>query len=232
MLVSQPPLHDNLSPTVHVEKARVSVVEHFSPQRIAQKWLDDFSNIATHGDVSQLGTVFHNESWWRDHLGLDQDFHTIHGLEDITSFLSPRLAAAQLHSLKLAESGQFAPNSSSPRQGVEWIESMFSFETKIGSGKGMLRLVSGDDNVYKCYAIYTSLLELKDFQPAVGDRRPHGGNNSLGGVSPGNWLERRQKSVAFQEEDPTVLIIGAGEQSYHFEFQYSFSLIVVEVFSC
>ena len=89
---------------------------------------------------------------------------------------------------------------------------MFSFETKIGRGKGMIRLVQGEDGVYKGYMLHTSLQELKGFEEVSGARRPHGGNNSLaGGVKSGNWFERRQKAVEFEEEQPQVLIIGAGE---------------------
>ncbi len=93
---------------------------------------------------------------------------------------------------------------------------MFYFETKIGRGKGMLRLVQGEDGVYKGYMLHTSLQELKGHEEAAGLRRPHGGNNSLvGGVKSGNWLERRLKTLEFQDEQPQVLIIGAGKFSHH-----------------
>jgi hypothetical protein len=31
-----------------------------------------------------------------------------------------------------------------------------------------------------------------------------------GGFDKGTWLERRQKKVSFEEEEPQVLVVGAG----------------------
>ncbi|TKX18302.1 pyridine nucleotide-disulfide oxidoreductase-like protein 7 [Elsinoe australis] len=46
----------------------------------------------------------------------------------------------------------------------------------------------------------------------VGDLRPHGGNNSLqGGTLQGNWYERRQKEIEFEDVQPTVVVVGAGQ---------------------
>ena len=60
--------------------------------------------------------------------------------------------------------------------------------------------------------IYTALQELKGFEEKAFSRRPHGENNSLlGGAVKGNWLERRQRQLEFLDEEPTVLIVGAGE---------------------
>lgn len=150
-------------PDQPLPKAEPSVArtEDLPPYQLAQTWLDNFAHIATNGDVSQLHTVFHIESWWRDHLALDKDNHTVHGLRDIKLFLHQKLATAQLHSFKLTKNGQFMPSISSTSEGLIRIESMFSFESKIGSGKGMLGLTLGADGVYKCHAVYLSLQELK-----------------------------------------------------------------------
>ena len=75
----------------------------------------------------------------------------------------------------------------------------------------MLRLVQGNDGIWKGYMIYTALQELKGFEEKIGARRTHGGNNSLiGGAIKGNWLERRERQKEFLDEEPTVLIVGAG----------------------
>ncbi|KIX09132.1 uncharacterized protein Z518_00210 [Rhinocladiella mackenziei CBS 650.93] len=97
------------------------------------------------------------------------------------AFLEPRIRGCSFPSFKLNEAGKFAPSTSSPVDGPEWVESMLSIETKFGRGKGMLRLVQGDDGIYKGYMLYTSLPELKGFEENSGARRPHGGNNSFVG---------------------------------------------------
>lgn len=216
MLAAQPQPHDISLHLFNKTQPQVTVKENLPPREIAQQWLDKFAAaLSGNGnDLSQLPSLIHAESWWRDHLALEWDFHTLHTLPTITSFLQQRLPGTQFSKFKLAESGPFAPSASTPIEGLEWIESMFSFETKVGRGKGMIRLVQGEDGVYKGYMLHTSLQELKGFEESSGARRPHGGNNSLsGGVKSGNWLERRQRAVEFQEEQPQVLIIGAGEFS-------------------
>jgi hypothetical protein len=193
---------------------KVSVTENASPKEIAQTWLDKFSSIIANGELSQLRAVFHEESWWRDHLGLSWDFHTVHGLPNIIGFLQESLPRAKLSSFKLAEDGHFVPTTTNPIPELEWIEAMFTFESQVGSGKGMLRLVEGEDAAYRCYMFYTALQELKGVTETVSHHRPHGGNNSLGsGSIKGNWLEMRQQMVGFLTEDPNALIIGAGKLS-------------------
>ena len=96
--------------------------------------------------------------------------------------------------------------------GLEWIESMFSFETQKGRGSGMMRIVQGADGTWKGYMMYTIIKELKGFEESTGSRRSHGGNNSLlGGTIKGNWQERRERQLEFIDEEPQVVVIGAGK---------------------
>jgi hypothetical protein len=55
---------------------------------------------------------------------------------------------------------------------------MFDFETNVGRGAGVVRLVC-DEGTWKEYMMYTALQELKGFEESVGVRRVHGGSNSL-----------------------------------------------------
>jgi hypothetical protein len=144
-------------------------------------------------------------------LALSWDFRTIHGLEKISGYLSENVTHTTPHNLKLRTTEKFAPSFKSPTEGITWLESMFDFETRVGSGSGMLRLVQDSDGIWKGCMMYTALQELSDFKENIGPRRAHGGNNSLmGGAMKGNWLERRQRQVEFIDEEPTVLIVGAG----------------------
>lgn len=88
---------------------------------------------------------------------------------------------------------------------------MFSFKNSHGRGKGMVRLVNVC-GVWKAHMLYTCLQELDRFPEASGLLRPDGGNkSSSGGIAGGNWYERRQRQLNFLDEDPDVLIIGAGQ---------------------
>jgi hypothetical protein len=178
---------------------------------VAQEWIDKFATVVGGGDVSLLHTVVHEESWWRDALALSWDYRTIHGLSPLISFLQNRLSDIGFCSFKLREQGSFTPNHVTITEDITWIESVFSFETAVGRGDGLVRLTPDTEGNWKAYTVYTAIQELKGHEWATGRNRPHGGNNRLeGGIVKGNWLERKQREREFLDEEPTCLIIGAG----------------------
>ena len=182
-----------------------------SAKTIAQQWINKLESVLQANNAPQLPRLLHQDCWWRDMLALSWDFRTIHGLDKVSEYLSQNVAQSTPHSLKLRETGKFAPNFNSPTDGITWLESMFDFKTRVGSGSGMLRLVQDSDGVWKGCMMYTALQELNDFKESTGSRRAHGGNNSLlGGPIKGNWLDRRQRQMEFVDQEPTVLIVGAG----------------------
>jgi hypothetical protein len=179
-----------------------------SPREIAQSWLDRFSAVLDSGDASRLSTVLHQDSWWRDHVALSWDLRTLHGLSAITSFLSPILSSVNLRPLSLAEEGKAYSPSIVKLPELEWIQSIFTFETNTGRGRGFLRLAQNETGDWKAHMLYTALDEIKGHEESTGARRSHGGQNSSLG---GNWFERRQQTHDFTESEPTALIIGAGQ---------------------
>ncbi|KAK5118079.1 hypothetical protein LTR62_004125 [Meristemomyces frigidus] len=208
-LVASP--HDITLPTFKKQDVVVSEKE-ISPERIARKWLASFETAVASPNANDLTALIVEDGWWRDHLALSWDFHTLRGNTKIFEFAEPRLAKAGLHNLKLQEDGKFKPGMQEPIEGLEWVESMFSFDTAVGRGKGMLRLVSTPTGTWKAHMIYTVLNELRGFEEISGHHRPHGGVNSLlGGAAEGNWYERRERQKDFLDEEPTVLVIGAGQ---------------------
>jgi hypothetical protein len=88
---------------------------------------------------------------------------------------------------------------------------MFSFETNVGTGKGMIRLVCLPNGAWMAHMIYTALQELHSAKEIAGYNRPHGGNNSLkGGAVEGNWYERRERKKDFLDEQPGCQVAVAG----------------------
>jgi hypothetical protein len=198
--------HRNSVPLPRFPKANPASATH-----VAQEWIDRFATVVAGGNVSLLHTVVHDESWWRDALALSWDYHTIHGLSTLTAFLQSRLSDIGFGSFKLREQGSFTPNQVTLTEDISWIESVFSFETAVGRGEGVFRLTPNKDGNWKAYIVYTAIQELKGHEWAAGRNRPHGGNNRLeGGISKGNWLEKKQVEREFLDEAPTCLIIGAG----------------------
>lgn len=205
-------LHDVTLPTFTKKEVKIAVTEKQEPRAIAQSWLDKFSSVLSSGNASGISNLVHPDSWWRDFLTLTWDYRTIRGALKITDFLTKHISAG-LSNLKLQDDGKaFAPHFETPLQDLEWVESMFHFKTKVGRGKGFVRLAQGEDGAWKAHFLSTSLQELKDHEENTGLRRPHGGKNSLeGGIIKGNWQERRERQKEFLDEEPDVFIVGAGK---------------------
>ncbi|KAK2755019.1 hypothetical protein FQN54_006547 [Arachnomyces sp. PD_36] len=184
-----------------------------SPRDISQQWLDNLEAVLSRNDTSSLGDLFHQESWWRDMLALEWDFHTVQNLDKIQEFVQRNQSQAQLSNFRLQDKGKYQPTVETPIEGlVTWIVSMFFFETKVGKGTGMLRLTPTEDGTWKAYVVYTSLQEIKGSEEPLGARRAPGTKEDMpGGFNGGNWYERRQRQREFLDEEPAVLVVGAGQ---------------------
>ncbi|GFF84489.1 hypothetical protein CNMCM6936_002393 [Aspergillus lentulus] len=185
-----------------------------NPRDIAQQWLTNLETQLGKLPVPQLklSELFHKDSWWRDMLALDWDFHTIHTVSEIEQYISRNQSRARLTAFRLQQMGRFQPKIETPVEGLRWISSIFFFESRVGRGTGVLRLTQDGAGVWKAYSLYTSLQELKGFEEPLGLQRPEGTIESMPrNPSKENWLERRQRQLEFQNEDPTVLLVGAGQ---------------------
>ncbi|OGM44317.1 putative flavin-binding monooxygenase [Aspergillus bombycis] len=182
------------------------------PRAIAQQWIANLEVLLKRGDFSQLPELFHQESWWRDMLALDWDLRTIQNCGNIEDYIRRTQPNSQLSTFRLQHEGKFQPTFDRPVEGLSWISSMFFFETRVGRGAGVLRLTQNDAGAWKAYSIYTSLQEFKDFEEPLGSKRTEGTIETMpGGLSQGNWLERRQRQQEFMDEEPTTLVVGAGQ---------------------
>lgn len=147
-------------------------------------------------------------------LALEWEFRTIHTLPNIQDFVRRNQLRAHLSSFRLQDQGKFQPTLETPStsHNLQWISSMFFFETKVGRGSGVLRLTQDKNGIWKAYSVYTSLQELNGVQEPLGTNRVNGTLDSMpGGELGGTWYERRQRQIEFLNEEPTVLVIGAGK---------------------
>jgi len=176
----------------------------------ADNWLGQFEEALTKPDDGALKALFHPDSYWRDVLALSWNIQTLNGADDILKALPP-LAH------KMQPSG-FAvdPDRAAPRKvmraGTNAIEAIFKFETKVGRGSGIIRLIpdTDDGNRLKAWTLLTELGELKGFEEQLGVQRPRGNAYSRDFRGP-NWLDQRKQSAGYADRDPTVLVIGGGQ---------------------
>ncbi|MGY4463736.1 hypothetical protein ACVWYI_007696 [Bradyrhizobium sp. LB13.1] len=176
----------------------------------AQAWLDEFERTLGAPDRAALDHLFLAESYWRDVLALSWNLQTIAGRDSIKRELTTLAAKVAPGSFKIA------PNRAPPRwvtrAGTNNIEAIFNFETVLGRGSGIVRLMpdAADGDRLKAWTLLTALDELKGFEEQIGTSRPRGQAYSRDFRGP-NWLDLRNASRDYTNRDPVVLVVGGGQ---------------------
>src|SRR4029077_11016618 len=176
----------------------------------ADNWLAQFEDALARSDEGLLKTLFHPESYWRDVLALSWNMQTINGADAILQELKARARSAAPREFAID------PDRRAPRKvmraGTNAIEAIFKFETAVGRGSGIIRLIpdAADGNTLKAWTLLTELGELKGFEEQVGVQRPRGNAYSRDFRGP-NWLDLRNASAGYADRDPPVLVIGGGQ---------------------
>jgi putative flavoprotein involved in K+ transport len=176
---------------------------------VAGNWLTGFENALAKHDSSALEHLFHPDSFWRDVLALSWNLQTVNGAKAILKELRVRAGDAGPSGLRID------PDRAAPRRvtraGTSCIEAIFKFETKVGRGSGIIRLIpdAADGNRLKAWTLLTELGELKGFEEQVGAERPSGEAYSRDFRGP-NWLDLRKAEMQYAGRDPDVLVIGGG----------------------
>jgi putative flavoprotein involved in K+ transport len=176
----------------------------------AAHWLAAFDDALRRRDTSAAADLFLPEGHWRDILAFTWHMRTMNGRPAIRAGLEETLAATQPRGFRLDP--KRTPPRWVTRAGTQTLEAMFAFETAVGCGSGVLRLVPDPRKPERncAWILLTSLQELAGHEERIGARRPTGpsGIREFGGES---WLDKRRKAAAFAERDPIVLIVGAGQ---------------------
>ncbi|KAL7948091.1 hypothetical protein V8C42DRAFT_316670 [Trichoderma barbatum] len=190
------------TPDLDVNKTAVDVVTAFN-ESLAR------------ADYAAVSKLFVEKGFWRDHLALTWEFRTAQGPQEILSLLETsskskdgfRLKQVTLDTSSALRAPRVAPLDGEGK--VPGIHFVINFETVIGSGRGVGRLVN-DNGAWRLFSFYTALQELKDHKEQINDRRPHGVEH---GAKQGrqNWAQRREQETLPQNVNPAVVIIGAGQ---------------------
>ncbi|MDA9521765.1 monooxygenase [Bradyrhizobium sp. CCBAU 11434] len=176
----------------------------------AQAWLDEFERALGQPDRAALDRLFLADCFWRDVLALSWNLQTLAGRDGIVRALAALSLNAAPRSFKIA------PNRAAPRwvtrAGTNTIETIFSFETALGRGSGVLRLVPdiADGDRLKAWTLLTALEELKGFEEQLGTSRPRGQAYSRDFRGP-NWLDQRNASRDYADREPVALVVGGGQ---------------------
>lgn len=178
---------------------------------IVQAFLDELHfPLVRAGDALDVHRYFVENCWLRDFLCFSWDFRTLHGIDAIRDHFLNCASSVVVTDLKCKPSGSLTPKIKDVTPGLQWLESLFDFETRVGRGSGVIRLVQDphDSNRLKILAISFMLQSLNNCEERIRSLRPPG---TQGTHNDSNWLDTRYKEQAFVESTPTVLVIGAGQ---------------------
>ncbi|HEV7822867.1 MAG TPA: monooxygenase, partial [Burkholderiales bacterium] len=172
-----------------------------SDRQCVEQWLGRLD--AALQNQASLASCFAADGHWRDLLAFTWTITPCEGADDIAALMAANQKTARARAFALAE-GRTPPRRVQ-RAGLDVIEGIFQFETKLGRGFGVVRLLAADPS--KAFQLMTGLHELKGFEEKIGKRRPTGEafSRNFGGT---NWKEQRIAAEAYADREPVVVIVG------------------------
>ncbi|KAF9522145.1 hypothetical protein CPB83DRAFT_864900 [Crepidotus variabilis] len=213
-----------------------TVPDNLDIKKVAAAWIDELGKAAAQTNVDGVLALLVDSDfktgildddhipsasgnvipvYWRDFLSLTWDFRTFEGTPAIQNFLQARLQIAKISNLQLGP-----VSLDRPFPDLVWIQLFFTFETEVGIASGIARLVpitisasqpksladdlNTGDVTWRAHLVFTNLEDLKGFPENLGVKR-----NGL--PNHGKWEEQRRRENAYEDRDPTVLIIGGGQ---------------------
>jgi putative flavoprotein involved in K+ transport len=173
-----------------------------TPTQRAERWLHDFEEALRARDVARAADMFAATSFWRDLVSFSWNITTVENPDGVAELLTENLDRTNPTSFRVEE-----PPDEADGVTTAW----FTFETAVGRGRGLVRLVEADGEP-RAWTFLTTLYELKGFEEPRGQARPMGAEHGANKERM-TWLERREQ----EESDlgvgvqPYVLVIGGGQ---------------------
>lgn len=184
-----------------LDRLQATIPADLDAKSIANEWFKTFAAAVEKKDASAVSDLLLEDAFWRDMLALTWEFRTFQSQQEITKFLSATLVESGFSKLALRLDSvalqQFGPD-------LAWIQGIFDFETKVGVGLGIFRLVPTSVGQWKAHGLYTNLEGLKGFPERTGPLRDPVPNHGM-------WPEKRRREINFEDVEPAVLIIGGGQ---------------------
>ncbi len=184
----------------------IGLAAHDHATICVQAWIERFNTALANADATMFGDLFVADGHFRDVLAFTWCLTPAEGARNIAALLFETQPRVKARAFAIA-TGRTAPRSVQ-RAGNDVIEAIIEFETEVGRGHGVLRLLASEPT--RAFQLMTALDELKGFEEKIGKRRPTGEaySRNFGGS---NWKEQRDAAQAYADREPTVLIVGGGQ---------------------
>jgi len=174
------------------------------------RWLLLFEQAVSSASSDTLRELVHEDCHWRDLLAVTWQVKTVSGLRNILALIQSFTPDTRPYGFQITQD-HAAPRAVA-RAGVEVIEAIFCFETRVGRCFGVIRLTPPTSNTdaLKAWSLLTKLEEIKGFEEQLDRNRPSGESYSRDFKGP-NWRDLRDIDVRYEERSPAVVVIGAGQ---------------------
>ena len=173
-----------------------------SPQDRTDAWLASFEEALRARDVRRAAGHFATESFWRDLISFTWNITTVENPEGVADLLG--------ETLERVDPSGFATEEP-PEEADGVTTAWFTFETAVGRGKGLVRLVE-EEGETKAWTFLTTMYELKGHEEPRGTHRPMGAQHGADKHRT-TWLEQQQQEAESlgSTTQPEVLVIGGGQ---------------------
>ncbi|CAN5419315.1 NAD(P)/FAD-dependent oxidoreductase [soil metagenome] len=173
----------------------------------AESWLAAFDSALRTGDEAAAHALFIDDAYWRDVLAHQWDYRSLTGPGEFIPRLFSEGRARGARDFAIDQ--RYTEPTRQARSGRDVIEAIFKFSTDLGAGNGIVRLqeVPAGSGQWRAWGFMTSLQELASHPERINDRRPV--RVELG-KSGENWSDQLHQDARFVNEEPEVLVVGAG----------------------
>src|ERR1041385_1368855 len=135
----------------------------------AQAWLDKFAVALQARDARAAAALFLDDGLWRDLLAFTWTIKTMAGRPAIEATLRDTLARAPPKNVRIP------PRRTPPRwvgrADTDCIETIFEFDTSLGTCSGTFRLVPDGDGAFLAWTMNTNLHELRGHEEERSEER-------------------------------------------------------------
>ncbi|MGR7026964.1 flavin-containing monooxygenase [Geodermatophilus sp. URMC 62] len=168
----------------------------------ARDWFTGFEDALRARDVARAAGMFARTSFWRDLVAFTWNITTVEDPAGVTDLLTATLDRTDPSGFAVSEE---------PEEADGVTTAWFTFETAVGRGRGLARLVEEDGRL-RAWTFLTTLYELKGHEEPRGPGRPKGAEHGVNRERQ-TWAERRAREAAELgvTTQPFVLVVGGGQ---------------------
>jgi putative flavoprotein involved in K+ transport len=170
-------------------------------QEIFEAWLHDFASAVQRAAADDLQALLHADATWRDFMAFPWNFHHTVGRDETAERLLDHAATW--------DAAGFAPSALQPADLLDGnVLGFFDFTTTDRHDRGFVLLTESEGR-FVATTMQTQVHGLQEHPERVGEHRPEG---KVYGLVPDRtrWSDDRRREAAFADEDPAVLVLGAG----------------------